>query len=96
MKQRYELTVCGVKLDAFASKPDPEELAYVVAYMDARQQAQFIMSVGEALHFTKNPVDYQRQLYAIREAITEDEADNVHSFSSDLIRDLQIEAETVE
>ena len=89
-------TICGVNVEAFASKPEPEELAHIVAAMDSEQQAEFIISLGEALYFSNNPVLYQRQLYEIRTAITEDEAVNLHSYGSDLIRDLQIEVETVE
>lgn len=91
-------TICGVSLDAFANKPEPEELACIVAAMEPNQQAEFIIALsylfrGESVAHTP---DYQRRLAAICEAIVEDEIANLHGFGSDLIRDLKTEMETAE
>jgi hypothetical protein len=91
-------TICGVSVDAFANKPDPEELASIVSAMMPKQQAQFIISLGYHLRGCGEyrSTQYQQILSAICEAITVDEAANLHGFGSGLIHDLQTEMETTE
>jgi hypothetical protein len=45
-------TLCGIDARKFADKPTPEELGAIVARMNSKDQALFLMSFGEQLRFT--------------------------------------------
>lgn len=46
----FDQTICGIKLDAFAKKPTPEEIGMLVAHWASDEQAAFFLHLGEKLH----------------------------------------------
>jgi hypothetical protein len=46
----FDQTICGIKIDAFAQKPTPEEIGMLVAHWNSEDQASFFLHLGEKLH----------------------------------------------
>jgi hypothetical protein len=42
-------TICGIDLDLLKRQPSPEELAYIVAGWNSKDQADFLIVLGEQL-----------------------------------------------
>lgn len=84
-----EQTICGVRLDAFAKQPSPEELGAIVARWDSEDQAMFLIALGEQLKFTCSHEKYGIQLAYVRQALAAIEERLCTGYGSDLVRDLQ-------
>lgn len=80
---------CGCPVEAFATRPEPEDLAGIVSQMDSEEQAQFFITLGEQLKRRCSYEEYGVQMAYIRDAIAAMEVRDCHGYGSQLIADLQ-------
>lgn len=84
-----EQTICGVRLDAFAKQPTPEELGAIVAHMDSEDQAMFLIVLGEQLTCICSHERYVIQLAYVRQALEAIEERSCTGYGSKFVADLQ-------